>query len=162
MVVTWIALQRFVELVADALLSPWDTTRLDQRPPLGSWQRTINDAFEFPPAPMLAGIGILAASVLIFRWRAARTPSGRGLPVLFALTTAAYLVSCLTLIFSGAPIGLLGPRPMDAGPVGFNVPVLSLQGLILGAMLLLQAFYPLPTTSVGAETSEHAVRRSFS
>jgi hypothetical protein len=34
-------------------LVPWDCVHVSLRPPLGTWERTINDFFEGPPGSFL-------------------------------------------------------------------------------------------------------------
>jgi len=42
--ISWFVIFMMIAAVTEGGLAPWDTTRF--RPPLGAWERTLNDFFE--------------------------------------------------------------------------------------------------------------------
>ncbi|NJL54325.1 hypothetical protein HC928_03435 [bacterium] len=63
LLISWITLFYLVNVLTEVTLVPYDTMPISERPPIGTWQRTLNDFFERPPANYLPSIVFLAASL---------------------------------------------------------------------------------------------------
>ncbi len=92
---TWFFLFTAIAGITEGLLVPWDTTPI--RPPIGDWQRTINDFFEAGIGAVLPSIIFVYGSLGIFLWRLRKEIQKDQLPYLFAFSNFVFF---LVLVFS--------------------------------------------------------------
>jgi len=83
LVATWSFLFACIAAMTEAWLVPWDLTPF--RPPLGTWERTVNDFFEAWPGSILPSVVFIVVSASIYVARtSARTADRALLPLAFA------------------------------------------------------------------------------
>jgi len=119
LVATWCLLALFAWGMTEVWLVPWDCVHTSLRPPVGTWQRTVNDFFEGPPGSILPAAVLVVVSASIFAVGTVRSTNGTLLPWAFG---GANLVFLLAVLFSLQVVYLLPivplaePRPpIDVG-----------------------------------------------
>ncbi len=116
---TWFLVSLFILLVTEACFVPWDCVHVSLRPPLGTWQRTVNDFFEGPPGSILAAVVFVLVSASIFVVRTVRTAHGALLPWAFAVANLVFILVdffSLELVYLLPILRLPQPRPpIDVG-----------------------------------------------
>lgn len=118
---TWYVLFIVTAAMVESLLVPWDLVYVEDRPPLGSWDRTVNDFFEGQPGSVLPSGAIIAASAGLFVLRARRAARRDRLAVVFAATNLLSLPMSLLLMNVGYAISSqLFPQPHVPFDVGFH------------------------------------------
>lgn len=125
--------------IATWSLTPYDTTPLTLRPPLGSWERSLNDFFESPVGGNLPEVVTVAASLvlLVFALRHASANS-------FQRAKLVLVFAVSNLIVSAAIFGTLfvvGDLPLHLTPYpgyGWTIKFLVPQGLLLVLLLVFQ------------------------
>ncbi|NJO82256.1 MAG: hypothetical protein HC828_05235, partial [Blastochloris sp.] len=65
LLLSWILVFYLLTFFTELTLVPYDTMLISDRPPIGTWQRTLNDFFERPPASYLPSMVFLTASFMI-------------------------------------------------------------------------------------------------
>jgi hypothetical protein len=130
--VSWSWLHFFLRLATWGLLVPWEQA---PPPPIGTWERAVNDFFSAPPGSELPATLVVSMSVLIFLVPLVRTRPPSLVPWYFAASNAGFLV--LHLWFLVVLASLIDP---NSGP-GFQRTwpgILETGGLVV-ALLALQA-----------------------
>ena len=90
---SWFVCYLWVIGLTEGWGAPWDTTPI--RPPLGHWQRTLNDFFESGIGVYLPTILFLLINIACFAHVLSRTHSWRPLVTLFATTNLLFFLACL-------------------------------------------------------------------
>ncbi len=90
---TWSMLFVWIAGMTEGWLAPWDTTPL--RPAFGTWQRALNDFFEYSPGSVLPSWTVLVIGTGIFAVRMARRRDRWWLPWAFAATNFIFMVADL-------------------------------------------------------------------
>jgi len=116
---TWWILYMWVSAMTEGWLAPWDLLPVSQRPPLGTWQRTLNDFFEGQPGVTLLAKIVVAASALLFIMRVVRNRNRAFLSLEFATLNLLFIVLDLIVVIPAhwlPSLWLAQPRPpLDAG-----------------------------------------------
>ena len=116
---TWFFLFVMIAVMTEGWLVPWDCIGPPERPPLGTWARTVNDFFEVPPGSILPGVVFIVASASIFVVGTARTTNRALLPWAFAATNVIFFLLDSYLVMGAhqlPDLWLPQPRPpLDAG-----------------------------------------------
>ncbi len=120
-------------------LTPYDTVPLAQRPPLGTWERGLNDFFQPPVGSNLPGIFIVGASAVLLAValrHVSSLPSQRAKLVLgFAASNFIVAVAMFASTFVVADLPLhLTPYPGYGWTIKFLIP----QILLLILLFVLQ------------------------
>jgi len=116
---TWWIVYMWVSAMTEGSLAPWDLLPVSQRPPLGNWQRTLNDFFEGQPGVTLLAKIVVAASALLFIVRFASNRNRAFLSLEFATLNLLFIVLDLIVAIPSRwllDLWLAQPRPpLDAG-----------------------------------------------
>lgn len=138
---TWCFLFVWIAAMTEGWLVPWDCIGPPERPPLGTWARTVNDFFEVPPGSILPGVVFIVASASIFVARTARTTNRALLPWAFAATNVIFFLVDSYLVMGAhqlPDLWLLEPRPpLDVG-YHRTWPAILVTGVLLVVLFLVQ------------------------
>ncbi|MCB9137363.1 MAG: hypothetical protein H6642_03315 [Caldilineaceae bacterium] len=148
---SWFACYLWIMAMTEGWGAPWDTAPI--RPPIGYWQRTVNDFFESGMGAYLPAALFLTISVFLYARALAHTRTVRTTSLMFTLTNLAALVG-LTAI--GLTVGAFLTRvpvhltPEDWSYWGdfrrewplFPIALLLFAGLFLGQSHLAQRLFP--------------------
>lgn len=93
---SWFACYLWIMMLTEGWGAPWDTTSI--RPPIGHWQRSINDFFEwgigmYLPTAIFLGISVLMYSRTLLQTRDLLTTS-----FVYGLSNLAALLALLALV----------------------------------------------------------------
>lgn len=66
LLISWGIITVMLAAFTEGWLAPWDTQRT--RPPLGTWERSVNDFFEGPPGSLLPALIILCISITLYMY----------------------------------------------------------------------------------------------
>lgn len=112
--ISWYLLFWYFTLTVMRVLAPWDQWA-QLAPPLGTWERHLNDFFKNPTHAYPAGALLTGISIGIFSLRLLRERDARAnLPIAFTVTNFGFLFVALSLIHvvSNLPdVWLSQPRP---------------------------------------------------
>lgn len=137
LILVWYIAFWYIAVRTEAMLAPWDQWG-NLRPPTGTWQRELNDFFDREPNYYLPGIAIIAVNLVLLLKGMARSVTGEiryHLPLAFALTNLAFLVSSFLSIFILYPLpDLWLPQPRPTIDVGYHRTWPAL--LVTGALLV--------------------------
>ena len=121
LVAIWCLLFVWMAAMTEGWLVPWDCVHISLRPPLGSWQRTVNDFFEAPPGALLPAAAFVAVGVSMFGFGSARRASRPLLPWAFAATYVVFfLVQIILLPLAHRLPDLWLPQPRPPLDVGYH------------------------------------------
>jgi hypothetical protein len=95
LVFSWCACYLCIMGLTEGWGAPWDTTSI--RPPIGHWQRTINDFFESGIGVYLPTALFLMTSLLLYFLTLARTRAVRTTSLIFGVTNLAALITLLMI-----------------------------------------------------------------
>ena len=141
-VLTCVVLHGYLTLVTEGWLAPWSQAPDRLRPPVGTWQRTINDIFDGPPWAALPAWLVLAASLILFVRRVRGSQERGPLPLEFATLNVLFVLADLVLVVPAhllVELFLEQPRPeADFGYHQTWLAVVVTAGL-LGALFRAQA-----------------------
>ncbi|MCK4450681.1 MAG: hypothetical protein KAX26_08830 [Anaerolineae bacterium] len=116
---TWYILYIWVAAMTEGWLVPWDT--VPGRPPVGDWQRTVNDFFETRPGAVLPAAIVIGISALLFLIRVVRERNKTFLPLGFAATNLLFSIADTILVI---PVHRLPdlwlPKPRPVLDVGYH------------------------------------------
>lgn len=150
---TWCLLFMFTAAMTEGWLAPWDTVPVEFRPPVGSWQRSLDDFFEAWPGAILPGIVVVLVSASIFVIRTVRTMNRVLLPLAFAATNFIFILvdSFLATLAHRLPnLWLPQPRPsIDAG-YHRTWPAILVTTILLIILLLVQSKVVLKRNRTGS------------
>ena len=139
---TWFLLSLFILLVTEACFVPWDCVHVSLRPPLGTWQRTVNDLFEGPPGSFLPSVAVIVVSLTAFLFGTARNRSRPLLPWAFALTNVAFVSADVLLLDVAYRLPILRlPEPRLPIDVGYHRtwPAILTTTVLVGVLFLVQS-----------------------
>jgi hypothetical protein len=137
---TWYFLLLWIMGMTEGWLVPWDT--VPGRPPLGTWQRTVNDFFEVPPGAILLAIVVVTISVIIFVARVAQAEHRAWLPLTFAATNLVFMLADTVLAILAHQLpDLWLPKPRPPIDVGYHRtwPALLVTVVLLVILFLVQS-----------------------
>ncbi len=130
---TWFFLFIWIAAMTEGTLAPWDVA--PGRPPLGTFERSLNDFFEGAPGVYLPAALVIAASACLFIARLTRPDNKTWLPLEFAATNLAFVVAFTILAI---PLHYLPnlwlPQPRPAIDAGYHR---TWTGILAEAILLL-------------------------
>lgn len=138
---TWLILCAWILAATESWLAPWDIVPLSQRPPVGDWQRALNDYFENRPGAVLPAYVTLATSVLLFLVRLARDHDRASLPLEFATLNLLFVVADIGLVILVWLPDLWLARPRSSLDVGYKRtwPAVVITTVLLLVLLRAQA-----------------------
>jgi len=142
LVATWCFLSLFVWVATEGWLVPWDCLNRAERPPLGSWERTVNDFFEVPPGSILPGVVFTVVSASIFVVRTVKATDRAVLPWVFAGTNIIFfLVVSFAVIRAHELPDLWLPQPRPPIDVGYHRtwPAILTTTVLVGVLFLVQS-----------------------
>ncbi len=120
-------------------LAPYDSTLLEHHPPLGTWQRSMNDFFESPPGSYLPSTLVVGASVLLVvvaLYRATGTSFECAKMILaFAASNILGSIALFLVFFADLPLNLTPPPGY-----GWTIKFLMPQFVLLVLLFLFQAW----------------------
>lgn len=121
LLLTWVNLYAWIRLMTQVWLAPWCPLPVSQQPPVGTWQRTLNDYFVRLPGAVLPAIVVLATSALLFLTRLVRDRSRAFLPLEFAALNLSFIVAevVLVLVAHWLP-DLWLPQPRPSLDIGYH------------------------------------------
>lgn len=133
---TWYLISIMLLTGTESWLAPWDTLR--SRPPVGTWQRTINDFFEGSPGNYLPLCLIMPISLALF-WDAYRhSKHGSLLMWIFALTNLLFIIASVILVpWAFTQWAPPFQAPLDAG-FHRTWPAIFVTGILLIGWIVLQ------------------------
>jgi len=134
---TWYFLFMYVAAMTEGWLVPWDCWPASERPPLGTWARTVNDFFEIPPGSILPGVVVVTISAGIFLSRTSRATKRTLLPLAFATTNLLLLVVDVFLVAVAHQLPDLWRAPND---IGYHQtwPSILVTTILLSALFVVQ------------------------
>lgn len=138
---TWCLLFVMIAAMTEGWLVPWDCICPPERPPLGTWARTVNDFFEVPPGSILPGVVFIVASASIFVIGPARTTNRALLPWAFAVTNVIFfLVDSFFVMGAHQLPDLWLPQSRPPLDVGYHRtwPAILVTGVLLVVLFLVQ------------------------
>lgn len=139
---TWLLLFHLSSLWTKGVLVPWDIAI--EVPPVGSWERNLNDFFSVSPGKSIPSAVLLSISAGLFLLRAWRSSSRALLALGFAL---ANFLACL-LSYPAFMLGLVGvvagAHWLGSSGAGFHNSVLpgAVMTVLFAGLLLVQAKVP--------------------
>jgi cytochrome bd-type quinol oxidase subunit 2 len=139
---TWAFLFMHIEGTTEGFLVPWDCVPRSGRPPLGTWDRTVNDFFEIPPGSILPALIVVVFSASVFVVRSLRTTRRALLPLAFAATNAVFVLANVFLgVLARKVNDSLLPRPRPLIDVGYHHtwPVILVTTILLIVLFLVQS-----------------------
>jgi hypothetical protein len=137
---TWYFLFLWIMGMTEGWLVPWDV--VPGRPPLGTWQRTVNDFFEHPPGAILPAVVVITMSASIFVVKVAQARRKAWLPLTFAATNLIFMLADTVLAILAHQLpDLWLPKPRPPIDVGYHRtwPALVLTVVLLAILFLAQA-----------------------
>ena len=139
LILSWLSLSRVGEMVSWSL-APYDTTPLEQRPPQGTWQRDLSDAFQYSVGSKMLAVILVGLDLALFLLALRRMPnSPRGwirLTIGFALANLAVAIGVTVSVF------VMGSLPVELAPYpgyGWTAKFLIPELVLLGLWIMLQA-----------------------
>lgn len=96
LIFSWFACYLWIMGMTEGWGAPWDTTTI--RPPIGHWQRTINDFFESGIGVYLPTAGFLAISLLLYTRTLVRTRAVRTTSLVFGVTNLVALIGLIVIV----------------------------------------------------------------
>ena len=96
LIFSWCACYLWIMALTEGWGAPWDTTSI--RPPIGHWQRTINDFFESGIGAYLPMAIFLVISGLLYILTLVRTQSVRTTSLVFGVTNFIALVALIVIV----------------------------------------------------------------
>lgn len=115
LLLSWLPLFLFLMLLTEGWGAPWDTTAI--RPPVGHWQRTLNDFFEFGIGAYLPTLIFFCAHFLICSHKV-RTEELHIIP--WALGSTNLLALFALLIVITIPIAFIPDVPAHLTPADWE------------------------------------------
>lgn len=106
LILSWCVLYLYTMLITEAWLAPWDTAPI--RPPVGHWQRSLNDFFETGVGAYVPTAIFLMISGLLYAYTLNKTQDVGATSLAFGST---YFVALAALITFGVLIQLFVIRP---------------------------------------------------
>ena len=97
---TWYIITLMLSAFTEGWLAPWDTQ--ETRPPLGTWERSVNDFFEGVPGSLLPSLIILCISITLYIYGRRKSVNKIKFTWIFALINLLFLlleVVFVTLVF---------------------------------------------------------------
>ena len=148
LIFSWVALFFWIDRFVMLSFIPYDDVMPEARPPIGTWQRQLNDFFEKPPGRHLPAWLIVGASIAIFIVALGRAPQSPAVSIRlglsFALSNLLLIVAMVfsTLILGSLPLELPSLNPMyDYHPgYGWTFKFILADTLLLGLWLALQVW----------------------
>jgi hypothetical protein len=138
---TWFLISFFMLAATEGWLVPWDCVHVSLRPPLGTWERTVNDFFEGPPGSFLPALGFMLVSVTIFLVGTLRTRGRSLLPGALAVTNLAFALAHILLLDVADRLPILRlPEPRPAIDVGYyrTWPAILITAVLVGLLFAVQ------------------------
>ena len=130
LVVTWLFLLFTLTLFTELIMAPWDTAI--HIPEVGTWQRTLNDFFDFSIGQLLVSVPVVLISIavayLAFRTRPQLLPL-----LIFSNAVLALSVYALVMLASTINNQLLFPYPpvlYDPNYRGYHLSILPMSALL--------------------------------
>jgi hypothetical protein len=139
---TWFLISFFMLAATEGWLVPWDCVHVSLRPPLGTWERTINDFFEGPPGSFLPALGFMLVSVATFLAGTLRTRRRVLLPGALAVTNLAFVLADILLLDVADRLPILRlPEPRPAIDVGYyrTWPAILISTVLVGVLFIVQS-----------------------
>ncbi len=150
---TWCLLFMSIAAMTEGWLAPWDTVPVEFRPPVGSWQRSLNDFFEAWPGAILPGVVVILVSVSIFVVRNVRTMNKALMPLAFAVTNFIFILVDLFLATLAHQLpNLWLPQPRPSIDVGYHRTwhAMLVTTILLTTLLLVQSRVVLKRNRMGS------------
>jgi hypothetical protein len=151
LVAIWCFLFVWLAAMTEGRLAPWDCVHTSLRPPVGTWQRTVNDFFEGPPGFLLPATAFVGIGASIFAAGAVRSAKRPVLPWAFAGTYAIFfLVQIILVPLADRLPDLWLPQPRPPLDVGYHVtwPAILVTTALALALFLVQGRIALATKGV--------------
>jgi hypothetical protein len=93
---SWFVCYLWMMALTEGWGAPWDTTTI--RPPVGHWQRSINDFFESGIGMFLPTVVFLTVSLLLYARSLVRTRAVLETSVAFGITNLAAMIGLLLIV----------------------------------------------------------------
>ena len=129
-------------MLAEGWYAPWDMA--PGRPPIGTWERALNDFFANPVGSILPGTLIIVISLILFVARLARARRKFWLPVLFSASNIVFVMLNMLLTIGLAHlINLWLPQPVAGFDAGYHRawPVIALNICLAIGLVVAQATF---------------------
>lgn len=141
LLLTWLILYYGIMAATEGWLAPWDTVPVAQRPPVGDWQRSLNDFFEHEPGATLPATVVLATSALLFVVRFARGRHRAILPLEFAALNLLFIVLDFVFVLAARLATALWLTPSSPLDVGYHItgPAILITICLLLTLFLFQS-----------------------
>jgi uncharacterized BrkB/YihY/UPF0761 family membrane protein len=98
LVFSWFACYLCIMGMTEGWGAPWDTAPI--RPPIGHWQRSVNDFFESGIGMYLPTAVFLAISLLLYTRTLVRTRAVRTTSLVFGVTNLVALIALIVIVIS--------------------------------------------------------------
>jgi hypothetical protein len=127
-------------MMTEVSLAPWDI--MPGRPPVGTWQRAVNDFFGAPPGVYLPSGATVAASISIFFARLLRLAGFERILLawIFAATNVGFiLIQAILWVVTGRLVGYWLPTP-PGGDAGYHRtwPAIVVTTVLVAVFLMVQ------------------------
>lgn len=96
LIFSWFACYLWIMGMTEGWGAPWDTTSI--RPPIGHWQRTINNFFESGIGVYLPTAVFLAINLLLYTRTLVRTRAVRTTSLVFGVTNLVALIALIVIV----------------------------------------------------------------
>lgn len=96
LIFSWYVCYLWIMGMTEGWGAPWDTTTI--RPPVGHWQRSLNDFFESGPGAYLPTIIFLATSIMLYITTLIYMRHVRSTSFVFGITNFAALIALVAIV----------------------------------------------------------------
>lgn len=142
LIITWYVIALMVTAGTEGWLAPWDTQRF--RPPLGTWERTVNDFFEGAPGSLLPALIVILMSLVFYMYGLSQSKNKEILTWKFAVTNLFFIIlDALLVIWSRRLLYLWLPQPRPRINVGYHLtwPAILVTIVLVGILITTQAIF---------------------
>jgi len=145
---TWSFSFMWIAAATEGWLVPWDCVCAPLRPPLGTWERAVNDFFEALPGAILPSVVVILVSTSIFVARITRRTANMVLlPLAFAATNIAFFLADAFLVsLAHQLLDLWLPQPRPPIDVGYHRtwPAISVTTVLVIILFVVQSVIGKP------------------
>jgi hypothetical protein len=145
---TWLFMLMAIGLISELVLAPWDIVSDAYRPPLGTWERALNDSFENGLLGQLLFLILYGSQIGFITFGLIRFHKST-LLTYFALINGAFILLCLLLLLS--PFAPGSPQNMaDIAQIGYHRTMPGVIAFFIAVLAFLAVQFRLATKGTQA------------
>jgi hypothetical protein len=133
---SWLMLYMLTIALTEIWLVPWDIWSEPVRPPVGTWQRTVNDFFEGGVGAQLVGVSLIAGSMFSILIRLLRGDQRTLAPWIWASYNLIFFTACLVTLLVANSLPLNNSLPI-VEQIGYGRTWPGVFMLLVGGAVLL-------------------------